>query len=144
MINIERFGFWWTKLSFIELELLLTFPFNNQPHFKIEVKKCWSREMEKLLSIKKDLKSVPESYILPSDSRPGNTVVPLCETIPVIDLKGEPTKIIEQIIYAGKEFGFFQVLDSVILFLYSRFKLVIRKASHYKLRNFFRFQYCSK
>ena len=65
--------------------------------------------MEKLLSTKTDLKFVPESYILPLDTRPGNTKVPLCETFPVIDLKGEPTKLIQQFIDACKEFGFFQV-----------------------------------
>ena len=65
--------------------------------------------MEKLLSTKTDLKFVPQSYILPPGTRPGNTKVPLRETIPVIDLKGEPTKLVHQIIDASKEFGFFQV-----------------------------------
>ncbi|PON95091.1 Non-heme dioxygenase N-terminal domain containing protein [Trema orientale] len=67
--------------------------------------------MEKLLSTKTDLKFVPESYILPTDSRPGTTKVPFCETIAVIDFKEEPTILIHQIIHACKEFGFFQLIN---------------------------------
>ncbi|XP_062102112.1 protein DOWNY MILDEW RESISTANCE 6-like isoform X2 [Humulus lupulus] len=67
--------------------------------------------MEKLLSTKTDLKFVPDSYILPSDTRPGTTKVPPLETIPVIDLKQEPTKLIHQIIDACKDFGFFQLIN---------------------------------
>ncbi|EXC31935.1 Hyoscyamine 6-dioxygenase [Morus notabilis] len=71
--------------------------------------------MEKLMSIRRDLESVPDSYILPPDSRPGETEVPLCKTIPVIDCKGEfgrdPTKLIQQIIEASTEFGLFQLIN---------------------------------
>ncbi|PON95090.1 Oxoglutarate/iron-dependent dioxygenase [Trema orientale] len=67
--------------------------------------------MEKLLSTKTDLKFVPESYILPPDTRPGNTEVPFFETIPVIDLKGEPAQLIQQIADASKEYGFFQLIN---------------------------------
>ncbi|XP_062119402.1 hyoscyamine 6-dioxygenase-like [Humulus lupulus] len=67
--------------------------------------------MEKLLLTKSDLKFVPESYIFPSESRPGNAKVPLFETIPVIDLKEEPTKLIPQIINACKDFGIFQLIN---------------------------------
>lgn len=56
---------------------------------------------------------VPETYILPPESRPGQTQVPLCETIPVLDLEGELSfdraHLIKQIIQASQEFGFFQV-----------------------------------
>lgn len=68
--------------------------------------------MEKLISNRKDLKFVPQSYILPPESRPGNDKVPLCESMPVIDLKEfgqDPTKLVQQIIEACQEFGFFQV-----------------------------------
>jgi isopenicillin N synthase-like dioxygenase len=82
--------------------------------------------MEMLLSYRSDLKYVPESYILPPESRPGNDEVPLCETVPVIDLKQlghDPAKLVQQIIEACQEFGFFllinhgvpeQLLDNVL------------------------------
>ncbi|KAF4358125.1 hypothetical protein F8388_009408 [Cannabis sativa] len=71
--------------------------------------------MENLLSTKLllgELKVVPESYILPPEDRPGITKIPLCDTIPVIDLKlkGQPHhQLVHQIIHASKEFGFFQI-----------------------------------
>ena len=65
--------------------------------------------MEKLLSNNKDIKFVPESYILPPESRPGNTKVSVFEKIPVIDLQEEPSKLIQQIIDACTVYGFFQV-----------------------------------
>ncbi|XP_062102313.1 flavanone 3-dioxygenase 2-like [Humulus lupulus] len=67
--------------------------------------------MEKLLSTKRDMKFVPEAYIMPPDTRPGNTKVPICENIPVIDLKADPTKLSHQILDACKEFGFFQLIN---------------------------------
>jgi hypothetical protein len=69
--------------------------------------------MEKLISSKSHLQFVLESYILPLESRPGQTEVPLCETIPVIDMEGElgsdRGQLVKQIIQASQEFGFFQV-----------------------------------
>ncbi|XP_062119433.1 hyoscyamine 6-dioxygenase-like [Humulus lupulus] len=67
--------------------------------------------MENLLSTKGEFKVVPESYILPPEDRPGNTKVPLCDTIPVIDFKGKQAKLVHQIIHASKEFGFFQLVN---------------------------------
>ncbi|KAM6592248.1 hypothetical protein CsatA_014853 [Cannabis sativa] len=73
--------------------------------------------MENLLSTKLllgELKVVPESYILPPEDRPGITKIPLCDTIPVIDLKlkGQPHhQLVHQIIHASKEFGFFQLVN---------------------------------
>ena len=55
--------------------------------------------------------SVPESYILPPERRP--SVVPPCKTIPVIDLQGldqDPKDLVQQIIKASQEYGFFQVI----------------------------------
>jgi hypothetical protein len=69
--------------------------------------------MEKLISSRSHLQFVPESYILPLESRPGQTEGPLCETIPVIDIGGElgsdRGQLVKQIIQASQEFGFFQV-----------------------------------
>ena len=41
--------------------------------------------MEKLISGRCHLQLVPETYILPPESRPGQTQVPQCETIPVLE-----------------------------------------------------------
>ncbi|CAK9140639.1 unnamed protein product [Ilex paraguariensis] len=71
--------------------------------------------MEKLISIRSNIQTVPESYVLPPDRRPGKQDVPLCKTIPVIDLKGEhahdKAELIQKIIKASQEFGFFQVIN---------------------------------
>ncbi|XP_057507935.1 hyoscyamine 6-dioxygenase-like [Actinidia eriantha] len=56
--------------------------------------------------------AVPESYILPPERRP--SVVPPCKTIPVIDLQGlhrDRTDLIQQIIKASQEYGFFQLTN---------------------------------
>ncbi|KAK7303746.1 hypothetical protein RJT34_14660 [Clitoria ternatea] len=53
--------------------------------------------MEKLLSCRSNLKDVPESYILPSESRPGKEAPP-CNMVP-------------QIIQASQEFGHFQLVN---------------------------------
>ncbi|KAM6565181.1 hypothetical protein CsatB_025179 [Cannabis sativa] len=67
--------------------------------------------MEKLLLTKSELKYVPKSYIFPSEIRPGNAKVPLCEFIPVIDMKQEQTKLIQQITNACKDYGIFQLIN---------------------------------
>ncbi|TVU07475.1 hypothetical protein EJB05_46798, partial [Eragrostis curvula] len=55
--------------------------------------------------------SVPESYVFPVDKRPGNSASSAA-AIPVVDLAGDDQdKIVKQIIDAGKEFGFFQVIN---------------------------------
>ncbi|KAK4573170.1 hypothetical protein RGQ29_031223 [Quercus rubra] len=57
-------------------------------------------------------RSLPESYILPPEKRPGKLTVPLANNIPVIDLGGhDQTDIIQQIFEASQEFGFFQVIN---------------------------------
>ncbi|PSR94857.1 2'-deoxymugineic-acid 2'-dioxygenase [Actinidia chinensis var. chinensis] len=56
--------------------------------------------------------AVPESYVLPPEKRP--TAVPPCKTIPVIDLQGldrDRTDLIQQIIKASQEYGFFQLTN---------------------------------
>ncbi|KAJ0966613.1 hypothetical protein J5N97_023530 [Dioscorea zingiberensis] len=65
--------------------------------------------MEELLSNGVSHETLPESYILPLDKRPGLIIN---KTIPVIDLADHNhanTSI--QILQAGKEFGFFQVVN---------------------------------
>ncbi|CAK7346428.1 unnamed protein product [Dovyalis caffra] len=70
--------------------------------------------MEKFISGWCDINSVPESYILPPEIRPGNYVVPQCDTIPLIDLGGgllgncDRVKVVQQIVKASQEYGFFQ------------------------------------
>ena len=69
--------------------------------------------MEKLVSNWCNSKLLPESYVFPSDTRPGKVIVPSCNTVPVIDLSKAETQnrtdIVEQILKASEEFGFFQV-----------------------------------
>ncbi|KAL6271461.1 hypothetical protein ACE6H2_028372 [Prunus campanulata] len=70
--------------------------------------------MEKLISNRSDLQSVPESYILPPGTRPGNVQVSIFENIPVIDfhqLGTDKAQLIKQITEAAKEFGFFQLIN---------------------------------
>ncbi|XP_073144450.1 hyoscyamine 6-dioxygenase-like [Henckelia pumila] len=62
---------------------------------------------------------VPHSHIFSRNDRPGKEPIPLCKTIPVVDINtGErnyrPSKranTIQAIIRAGQEFGFFQVVN---------------------------------
>lgn len=61
-----------------------------------------------------DVQSVPKSHTFSIDDRPGNDPIPACKTIPIIDLAklktSERIDTIQQIIKAGQEFGFFQVI----------------------------------
>lgn len=74
--------------------------------------------MEKLISSRIIVQSVQPSYILPPDRRPGDRVVPFCTNIPVIDLEGDldcnHADIIQKILEASQEFGFFQVFVFLI------------------------------
>ncbi|PWA93518.1 2'-deoxymugineic-acid 2'-dioxygenase [Artemisia annua] len=72
--------------------------------------------MDKLLSSwSSSAKSLPESYVFPVDSRPGDTNVPFCNTFPVIDLEAalanDRHDAIQQILKACQDFGFFQVIN---------------------------------
>ncbi|KAJ0054055.1 hypothetical protein Pint_01739 [Pistacia integerrima] len=71
--------------------------------------------MEKLVSMWYKDESLPENYIFPPETRPGKSIVPLCNTIPVIDLSQavghNRTDTIQQILKASKEFGFFQITN---------------------------------
>ncbi|KAJ4781465.1 2-oxoglutarate (2OG) and Fe(II)-dependent oxygenase superfamily protein [Rhynchospora pubera] len=61
--------------------------------------------------------TVPEKYIFPPDKRPANDIVNHSINLPVIDLRGGridsdgQDEIIRDIMKAGKEFGFFQVIN---------------------------------
>ncbi|CAN0898370.1 Hyoscyamine 6-dioxygenase [Linum grandiflorum] len=57
----------------------------------------------------KEVKSLPESYILPPDERPGTHPVPVSDEIPVVDLERPDST--ELILKACQEFGFFQVIN---------------------------------
>ncbi|KAE8681777.1 RING/U-box superfamily protein [Hibiscus syriacus] len=56
--------------------------------------------------------SLPESYVMPPETRPGDLIVPMEKSIPVIDLQRKDRKeTIQQIMKAGQEFGFFQIIN---------------------------------
>ncbi|XP_054795753.1 protein DOWNY MILDEW RESISTANCE 6-like isoform X2 [Prosopis cineraria] len=71
--------------------------------------------MEKLVSNWCRVRPVPEDYVFPPETRPGIVHVPISESFPVIDLneaeKGDPTLIMQKILKAAQEFGFFQVIN---------------------------------
>ncbi|XP_050363392.1 hyoscyamine 6-dioxygenase-like [Argentina anserina] len=56
--------------------------------------------------------SVPETYVFPPEKRPGKLKVPVCKSIPVIDLGSHDRRdTIQQICKASQDFGFFQVIN---------------------------------
>ncbi|THG12050.1 hypothetical protein TEA_017423 [Camellia sinensis var. sinensis] len=71
--------------------------------------------MEKLVSSWFSIRTIPEGYIFPPDIRPGKLIVPLCKTIPVIDLSMAEARdrniIIKKVLNASQEFGFFQLIN---------------------------------
>ncbi|XP_071738170.1 hyoscyamine 6-dioxygenase-like [Rutidosis leptorrhynchoides] len=54
---------------------------------------------------------VPENYILPESQRAGSDEIHACKSFPLIDLSGNQSKAIQEILYACQEFGFFQVIN---------------------------------
>jgi len=58
-----------------------------------------------------DVSHVPESYVHPLEKRPGKLIFDTCKTIPVVDLEGyyDQTHVVQDVLKATKEFGFFQV-----------------------------------
>lgn len=69
--------------------------------------------MERFVSNWFNIRSVPEDYIFPPKTRPGNLHIPIGESIPVIDLseaeEADRILVIQKILQAAQEFGFFQV-----------------------------------
>ncbi|CAI9107662.1 OLC1v1007071C1 [Oldenlandia corymbosa var. corymbosa] len=66
-----------------------------------------------------NVESVPADYRFSMENRPGQLPIPICETIPVIDLQkaadssstSDKLSIIQQIIEASQEYGLFQVIN---------------------------------
>jgi len=79
------------------------------------------RDMEKFISNWPSIGFVPEDYIFPPETRPGNLEIPVSSSIPIIDLgqvqNDDRTNTIQQIIMAAQEFGFFQVHKNGLHFL---------------------------
>ncbi|KAI3773010.1 hypothetical protein L6452_04207 [Arctium lappa] len=72
--------------------------------------------MDKLLSSwSSTVESLPENYVFPVDSRSGDATVPICNTLPVIDLtttlSHDRQDAVQQILEACQDFGFFQVIN---------------------------------
>ncbi|KAL3620606.1 hypothetical protein CASFOL_035518 [Castilleja foliolosa] len=55
--------------------------------------------------------SLPENYIFPPDKRPGKHVFPVLKDVPVIDLGHDRAEVIQQILSASQDFGFFEVIN---------------------------------
>ncbi|KAI9181442.1 hypothetical protein LWI28_015050 [Acer negundo] len=71
--------------------------------------------MEGLVSSLFDVRSLPETYVLPPEIRPGELSFRPDESnnIPVLDLGGhDRNEIIKQIMKASQEFGFFQIVSN--------------------------------
>ena len=63
------------------------------------------------------VQSVPPDYVYPPEKRPGNVVVPMANTIPVLDLSTRDRPLlVRKILDASQEFGFFQV--SILSFVF--------------------------
>ncbi|XP_076937991.1 protein DOWNY MILDEW RESISTANCE 6-like [Bidens hawaiensis] len=72
--------------------------------------------MEKLLSSwSSTVKTLPDNYVFPVNSRPGDTTVPFCDTLPVVDLDNALALgrhvAVQQIIRACQEYGLFQLIN---------------------------------
>ncbi|KAM3373750.1 hyoscyamine 6-dioxygenase [Capsicum galapagoense] len=59
----------------------------------------------------KNVQTLPESYIFPPDERPGEIAVPLSGSSPIIDFNTDHALILQQVIKAGQDFGYFQVIN---------------------------------
>ncbi|KAK9663639.1 hypothetical protein RND81_14G107600 [Saponaria officinalis] len=71
--------------------------------------------MEKFVSSWSDGKKLPEKYVFPPGKRPGKVVITTPKNIPVIDIGKavglDRSVIIQQLMQASQEFGFFQVIN---------------------------------
>ncbi|KAG4188819.1 hypothetical protein ERO13_A08G189516v2 [Gossypium hirsutum] len=85
---------------------------NYQKQIK-DLKNLNIQEMEKLVSSWFNNKTLPQSYIFPPETRPGNHVIPRCNTIPVVylmkALAHDRTAAVQQILKASQDFGFSNV-----------------------------------
>ncbi|KAI3773006.1 hypothetical protein L6452_04203 [Arctium lappa] len=72
--------------------------------------------MEKMVSSWcNTLKSIPQDYVFPEDTRPGDQIVPILKNCPMIDLEkavsGDRNDVIRQVLQASQDFGFFKVIN---------------------------------
>nr|XP_043632029.1 hyoscyamine 6-dioxygenase-like [Erigeron canadensis] len=69
--------------------------------------------MNKLLSSRSSsIRSMPENYIFPVDSRPGEETIPFCDALPVINLLScDRDNAVQQVLEACQEFGIFQLIN---------------------------------
>ncbi|XP_074316657.1 protein DOWNY MILDEW RESISTANCE 6-like [Silene latifolia] len=71
--------------------------------------------MENFVSSWSDGTKLPENYVFPPGKRPGKLVVTTPKNIPVIDIGKavglDRSEIIQQVMQASQEFGFFQVIN---------------------------------
>ncbi|XP_021725687.1 protein DOWNY MILDEW RESISTANCE 6 isoform X1 [Chenopodium quinoa] len=66
----------------------------------------------KILSTGIPHKNLPDNYVRPESQRPNLSQVSECEDVPVIDLGSKDlSQILEQVSYACKYYGFFQVIN---------------------------------
>ncbi|KAH6813675.1 hypothetical protein C2S51_022693 [Perilla frutescens var. frutescens] len=60
------------------------------------------------------VESVPDCHIFGIEDRPGNESIPLCDTLPIIDLANSDTnQTADKIIQASQEYGFFQPFEEI-------------------------------
>lgn len=78
----------------------------------------------------KGVQSVPEDYILTPERRPADLVT-VCKEIPVINLQNDRSEIIQQVLKACEEFGYFQVCLELTSCLY--FRLIYVRLPSYLL-----------
>ena len=82
--------------------------------------------MDNLVSTwSKTAQILPENYIFPVGERSGSVKVPFFRNIPFIDLAASqsPRQMIQEILAACQEYGFFQVRSSCSLIHSSAFKV---------------------
>ncbi|XP_055811808.1 hyoscyamine 6-dioxygenase-like isoform X1 [Solanum dulcamara] len=81
------------------------------------VEEAFRAIMEKHNTIWFNVQSVPQCFTFPQEERPGDAPIPICNKIPVIDLgkslasSSQKMETIKQLLQAGQEFGFFQVIN---------------------------------
>ncbi|KAK4366068.1 hypothetical protein RND71_013948 [Anisodus tanguticus] len=91
-----------------------------------------------------NVQSVPQCYTFSPEERPGKAPIPICKKIPVIDLgkslvsSSEKMETIKQLLQAGQQFGFFQVInhgipENVVTQTMSTFKEFFNMADEQKI-----------
>ena len=78
-----------------------------------------------------NVESVPESHIFLMEDRAGNEAIPICHTIPIIDLAN--SKTLDKIMQASKEYGFFQVNQTRDIFFINLHPSICIKMLRYEV-----------